>query len=101
MISSSLYIVSEQAVQGIASTFQSLYNTPCFYMESDIIWSCYSSQFFYHVILQNNYKRMTMKWSFPYNSFVKLSIYKMIYLKQVHFYRPQIIQSIIKRLHYT
>ena len=37
---------------------------------------------FNHGILQMNFKKFTMKWSFPYNSFVKLSLptYNMICL---------------------
>ena len=30
-------------------------------------------QFFFHEILQRSYKKMTIKWSFSYNSFIKLS----------------------------
>ena len=30
---------------------------------------------FYHGILQRNYRKMTMKWSFSYYSFIKLSLY--------------------------
>ena len=32
-------------------------------------------KFFYCEILQRNYREMTIKWSFSYNSFVKLSLY--------------------------
>ena len=35
---------------------------------------CYGSKKFYRGILQRNYRKMTIKWSFSYNSFVKLSL---------------------------
>ena len=37
-----------------------------------------SSKFFTTDILQRNYRKMTIKWSFSYSSFVKLSLYNMI-----------------------
>ena len=61
-------------------TVHSLYNTPHFNTGLDIAWSCYSSQFFYHGILQMNYRKMIIKWSFSYNILVKLSLYNMIHL---------------------
>ena len=33
-----------------------------------------ASKLFYHGILLRNYRKMTIKWSFSYNSFVKLSV---------------------------
>ena len=39
-------------------------------------------KFFYHGILQRNYRKMTITWSFSYNSFVKLYLYNMIHLLQ-------------------
>ena len=36
--------------------------------------------FFYHGILRNNYRKITMKWSFSYNFFVKVSIYNTTHL---------------------
>ena len=36
--------------------------------------------FLYPGIFQKNYRKMTIKWSFSENSFVKLSLYNMIYL---------------------
>ena len=36
--------------------------------------------FFHHGHLQRNYRKMTIKWSFSYNSFVKLSLYITIHL---------------------
>ena len=35
---------------------------------------------FYHGILQKNCRKMIIKWSFSYNSFVKLSLYNMVNL---------------------
>ena len=35
-----------------------------------------ASNFFYHEILQKNNRNMTMKWSFSYNSFVKLFLFR-------------------------
>ena len=35
---------------------------------------------FFQRILQRNYRKMTIKWSFSYYSFVKLSLYNMIHL---------------------
>ena len=46
------------------------YNTPGYNTDLDITWSC-GSQIFYHGILQRNHRKMTIKWSFSYNSFVK------------------------------
>ena len=43
-------------------------------MDLDIIQSSCGSHFFYHGTLQMNYRKMTIKWSFSYNSFVKLSL---------------------------
>ena len=54
----------------ITNTVQLLYNTPHYSMDLDITWSCCGSQIFYHGILQRNYKKITIKWSFFYNFFV-------------------------------
>ena len=43
-------------------------------------WSCFVFHIFHHGILQRNYWKMTMEWSFSYNSFVKLSLYDRICL---------------------
>ena len=45
-------------------------------MDLNITWSCCVSHIFYHGILQRNYRKMTIKWSFSYNSFVKFPLYK-------------------------
>ena len=39
------------------------------------------SQFFYHGILQSNYRKMAMKWSFSNNLFVNLTLYNMVSFK--------------------
>ena len=39
---------------------------------------CGSHIIFYLGFLQSNYRKMTMEWSFSYNSFVKLSLYNII-----------------------
>ena len=50
-------------------------------MDLDIrTWSCCGSPFFYNIIFQRNYGKMTMKWSSSYNFFVKLSLYNMVHL---------------------
>ena len=61
---------------------QSPYNAPHYNMDLDRTWSCSGSQTFlllkfyiYYGILQRNSRKMTIKWSFSYNSFVKLSLY--------------------------
>ena len=41
---------------------------------------CCGSQFVYREILRRNYRKVTTKWSFSYNSFVKLSLYNMTHL---------------------
>ena len=48
----------------------------------------------YHRILQRNYRKMTIAWSFSYNSFVKLSIYNVIQFIPMD---PK--HSVIKGLH--
>ena len=57
-------------------TVQSLYNTPHYNTDLDITHSCNS----FHGILQRNYRKMTIEWSFSYNSFVKLPFYNMVHL---------------------
>ena len=60
------------------STVHFLYNTPHYIMDLDTHVtqsSCGSQLFLYHCILQRNYWKMTIKWSFSYKSFVKLSLY--------------------------
>ena len=54
---------------GEQGTVQSLYNTPRYNMDLDItgIWL---RNFFYTANLQMNYREMTIKWSFSYDSFV-------------------------------
>ena len=49
---------------------------------------------FYHGILQRDYRKMTIKWSFSYNSFLKLSLY---YWRQSVLIDPK--HSIIKGRH--
>ena len=56
-------------------TVQSLYNTPHYNMDSDI-----TLMMWLHGFLQRYYRKMTMKWSFSYNTFVKLFLYDMIHL---------------------
>ena len=51
-----------------------------------------AANIFNHEILQRKYRKMTIKWSFPYYSFVKLSLYN-----EVCFYCPK--RSFIKGLH--
>ena len=53
----------------------SLYNTPQYNTDLDIIRHVATPKYFYHRILQSNYRKITISWSFPYNSFVKLSLY--------------------------
>ena len=74
------------------ATVQSLYNTPHYYMYLDLTQLCCDSHFFYHGILQRNYRKMTIEWSFSYYSFVKLSFYKLSQFAYnlVHSYGPQI-----------
>ena len=55
------------------NTVQSLYNTPN--MDLDITVMLWLLNFFYHGILQRNYWKMHINWSFFYNFFVKLSLY--------------------------
>ena len=78
-------------------TVQSLYNTPNFNMNVNLTHSCCVSQFFYHGILQRNYRKMTIKWSFSY-SFVKLSLYNKIDLQPIP---KDLKHSAIKGLHCT
>ena len=60
---------------------QSLYNMPHYKTDLDITRSCCGSLIFhYRGILQRNYRKMTIPWSFSYHSFVKLSLYNFIYL---------------------
>ena len=45
--------------------------------------------FLCHGILQRNYRKMTIKWSFSYNSIVKLSLYNTVHDNMAHSYGPQ------------
>ena len=76
-----LYYVLNLVLQN-TSTVKSLYKTICYNTDLDITWShsVIAHNFFYHEILQRSYRKMTMKWSFSYKSFVKLSLYNMIHL---------------------
>ena len=61
------------------NTAQALYNTPHYNTDLNnntvILWlpKCIAMELFCHGILQRNYRKMTILWSFSYNSFVKLS----------------------------
>ena len=61
------------------STVWSLYNISHYNSDFNRTWLYWGSQFFYHGILQKNYRKMTIKWSFSYNSFVELSFFDTIY----------------------
>ena len=61
-------------------TVQSLYNTPHYNKDLDIHGHVVTPNFFYHGILQKNARKMTIKWSFSYNSFIKLPLYNTIHL---------------------
>ena len=41
-------------------------------------WCGVALKYFYNGILQRNYRKMTIEWSFSYNSFVKLFLYNLI-----------------------
>ena len=55
----------------------SLYNTPHYNMGLIQHGHVVAPKYFNHGILQRNYRKM--KWSFSYNSFVKLPLYNMIH----------------------
>ena len=60
--------------------------------------SCCGSQLFYHKILQRNYRKMTKKWSFFHNSFVKFRfITQFIYTQGPFLWTTK--HSVIKGLH--
>ena len=61
-------------------TVQFLYKKLHYHSNLDILRSCCGSQVFYHGILQRNYRKMTIIWSFSYNSFVKLLLYNTVLL---------------------
>ena len=44
---------------------------------------------FYHRILQRDYRKMTISWSFSYNSFIKLLFNNTVDFKPDHSYGPQ------------
>ena len=56
---------------------------------------------FCHGVLQRNYRKNDLAWSFSYNSFVKLSIYKMIHLYYGSYQLPMDpkLISLMKELH--
>ena len=60
-------------------TVQTLYNILHYNTDLDITRPCCGSQTFDHWILQRNYRKMTIKWSFSCNSFVKLMYCPKIY----------------------
>ena len=82
-----------QSVGCPISIVQSLYNTPRYNMDLDIMLAI-----FYHGILQRNYRKMTFNWSFSYNCFVKI-----VPLYHTSLIKPSIPMdskhSIIKGLH--
>ena len=52
-----------------------VYNTPRYNIDLDMTQSCchvVASKLFIHVIFQRSYRKMTIKWSFSYKSFVKI-----------------------------
>ena len=61
---------------------QSHYKTPHYNTNLDITYMdmLWLLKYFYHGILQNDYRKMTMKWSFSYNPFVTLSLYNTVHL---------------------
>ena len=61
-------------------TVHSLYNIPHYNIDLDITRSCGSQFSFFHGILQRKYRKMTIRWSFSYYSFVKLSLYNLFML---------------------
>ena len=72
------------------NTLQSFYNTP--HYNKGLIYATvklWPRKYFYHGILQRNYGKMTMKWSFSYNYFVKLSLYYRIHLNTVYPFGPK------------
>ena len=62
-------------------TVQSLYNTPCYNADLGLTRSCCGSHFFYHGILQRNFRKMTIVWSFSYNFLVKFILYFFVHYK--------------------
>ena len=54
---------------------QFLYSTPHYNMDLDITQSCCGFQIIYHGILQRNDRKMCIKWSFSYSSFVELCLH--------------------------
>ena len=69
------------------------YNTPGYSADLDMkLWKCHAAapKFLYHVILDRNYRKITIKWSFSYNSSVKLSLKTQFTYNMVHSYGPQI-----------
>ena len=73
----------------MSSRLLSFYSILPYNADLDITQSCCGSQFFYHGILQRNYRKMTIKWSFSYNSFVKFPIITWYTYNTVHFYGHQ------------
>ena len=67
--------------------------------DSDITRSCSGFQIFYHGILQRKYWKMTISWSFSYNSFVKLSLFNMVHKFITGSIPMDLKHSIIKGLH--
>ena len=45
------------------------------------LWYVVAPKIFNHGILQRNFRKMTIRWSFSYVSFVKLSLYNTIHLQ--------------------
>ena len=76
MASNSANLLVKSSPEGLkmSNRLQSFYSIPPYNTDLDITQSCCGSQFFYHGILQRNYRKMTIKWSFSYNSFVKFPI---------------------------
>ena len=74
------------------STLQSVYNISHYNTDLNRTWLCWGSEFFYHGILR---RKMTIKWSFSYNSFVELSFFDTIYFNNtVHSHGAQTVFNV-------
>ena len=57
---------------GLLCSVKFLYNTTHYYTDLDITWPCCDSQNILPWNFTKKLRKMTMKWSFSYNSFVKI-----------------------------
>ena len=66
---------SHDVVHLRGQSFRHVYKILHYNMDLDIRWSCFGFQIFYHGILRRNDRKMSIKWTFSFYSFVELCLH--------------------------